>query len=308
MVSRAGKADLSQAMDLWRSIFAQEWEERQVDIKGLVRLFSFFLSLRRLPLRLLWRLGTAAELWVVREGGEVVGVMGQLGERIPCLMGLVLAPKVRGRGVVRAFVQGVCTELARAGFPLARSMPAAGSPVVELGRRLGWTVVGRAESYALSFSGKLFEQARCLPYWAEPQGAVVRVLGQGEREALVRAAISRGEHRLALTLDGTYGIGHGSFLFGLRELFLVAERGGHGVGYVGMEFSRYQAAAALHVPFLPDEGVYPSLLARALDILSRFGKDTVYIDLWEDHGESAAFLKLLGARPQSGWTWIVREL
>lgn len=299
IVARANKSDLPQAIALWGSIFSQDWGEREVDISSLRRTLSLLLSLRRLPARTLQHLGAAAELWVAREGEEVVGVMGQLGERIPCFTGLVFDPRVRSFRAVRFFVQQVCSELANAGFQFARSLPKAESGVIKLAIRLGWTALGDVRSYLLP----LPNQALPMPN----EDITVRVLGWRERAELERTAIAQENLGLALTLEGAYGVRF-LRLIGLKELFLVAEEGGKALGYMGIALDPFQPQGPIHIPYLAEAEAYPFLLAKALDIISHAGKVLADITIWEKQTAGTQFIEELGGQRGPDWTWIVREL
>jgi hypothetical protein len=247
---------------------------------------------------MLQRLGAAAELWVAREGGEVVGVMGQLGERIPCFTGLVFDPRVRRFRTVKLFAQQVCSELTKGGFQFARSLPKAESGVIKLAAWLGWTALGDIRSYSLP----LPNQALPMPN----EDITVRVLGWRERGKLERTAIAQENLELALALEGAYGVRF-LRLIGLKELFLVAEEGGKALGYMGIALDPFQPQGPIHIPYLVEAEAYPFLLAKALDIISHAGKVLADITIWEKQTAGVQLLAGLGQRGPD-WTWIVREL
>ncbi|HDI11559.1 MAG TPA: hypothetical protein ENF77_04510 [Candidatus Acetothermia bacterium] len=292
-VGRIRRKELPYALALWRANFSADWDLRGTDIQAVARLFSLLLSCRRLPLSLLQRLGVRAEIWVLRDKGKVVGVLGQIGYRIPYLLGLVMERGARGLARVKWFLDGVCQALAEDGFRFARALVPQQHPVVKLVLRLGWEVLGEVHEYVV--------ELHPLPK-KPPLEIPVERLRAREEEQLARTALAAADIRTLLSLERNYG-SKVARLLGFRDLFLAPRSGGREI--VAVSANRYQRMATVR-SF--NRGEIVPLLERALDILRSWGKERAQIGLLDPAPEVRCHVEGQGGNPQGVWLQLVKDL
>ncbi len=292
-VGRIRREELSHALALWRANFSADWNLRGTDIQGVARLFSFLLVCRRLPLSLLQRLGVRVEVWVLRDGGKVVGIVGQIGYRIPYLLGLVVERGARGLARVKGFLDGVCQALAEDGFRFARALVPQQHPVAKLALRLGWEVLGEVHEYVV--------ELHPLPR-NPPIDTPVRRLRAREEEHLARTALAAADIRTLLSLERNYG-SRVARLLGFRDLFLIPRSGEKGI--VAISANRYQRTATVR-SFNRGETI--PLLEGALAILRDWGKERAQVGLLDPAPEVRCHVEEQGGDPQGVWLQLVRDL
>lgn len=294
-VGRIRKDELPEVVRIWNRSFEGELSRRGVDLGDFAPLFGALLSLRRFPLRVLHLLGVPVEVWVVRLGGRPVGAVGQIGYRIPYIIGLVMERGSRELRLVRALEQGIAAGLRAAGFSLMRALVPAGHGIVKLARRLGWEVVGDTVQFVLPLRGP------------PPGDAGARGLGLRREAALARRFAREGNIRALLSLERNYG-GPAVAALGFRERVLGAGGRGEPLGIARVSWNSRQPVAFMHVPYLLDGDAYGGLLAAAIRHLWRLGKAELHLDLWEEQGDQAGFLRGLGAREGGRWTYLIKRL
>ena len=293
-VGRIRAHELPELLKIWGESFRNELSQRGANLEDIAPIFRFLLSLGRLPLWAVHRLGVPVEVWVLRVGGRVVGGVGQIGYRIPYIVGLVVQPGKRELRLVRMLERGLGAELKRAGYTLMRALVPQGHPIAKLGVKLGWEVVGETRQFVLPLRG------------VSPKagGDTVGFLGFRRERALARAMEAEGDIRGLLSLERNYG-SPVARIFGFREVFLTA---GEDEGIAGLAWNAYQPVSFMHVPLLRNEGAYEGILSAAVGFLRRRGKSELHLDLWEDQRRPAERLRALGAREAGRWTYMIKRL
>lgn len=291
-VRRGRSADADQALALWQECFPAEWAADALHLSGVRRVVRFLLSFRRSPLRMLRWLGSAAEFWVGYEDERLAVVMGQLGEQLPRLTGLVLRGDLRGTGLGKAFLEKVLAEHDRSGTEYLRALPAQDGWGRRALTQLGFVELGQVQDYELPLP---------LPASAHAEGAP-RWLRRKDRRAMVRAALEEGDLARAVTVDGTYGAAAVSLL-GLREAVVTDERGALGL----VEYNSYQAWAQLRLCQPKKHRNSVSLIQGMAEELARGGVRKLRIALWEQDTQAREAVGSWGASMVGQWTWVVRR-
>ncbi len=288
-VRRGQRADAQEAVCLWQESFSADWAADALDLSGVRRVVQFLLSGRRLPLNVLHRLGSAAELWVAYSGDTLVGVMGQLGEQLPRLTGLVLRGELRGQGWGQAFVGAVLCEHDRIGTLVVRALPA----------REGWA---RRALVKLGFCelGDIWDYELSLPWVGGASETRPRWLRRRQRRGLVCHALRSGDLRRAVTLDGTYGAPLPSVL-GLQE-GIATESGG---AVASVEYNVYQSTAQVRL-CPPDRGDSAALVQGLASELSRRGARKLRVALWERDEGARQVMDRWGGELTGEWAWLAR--
>jgi len=284
--------EAASAIDLWRESFPADWAPDALDLGAVRSLMRKLLRCRRLPLGALHVLGSAAELWVAYQDGQLVGVLGQLGEQIPRLTGLVLHGDVRGTGVAGAFLQRVVAEHDGMRTRLIRALPAYEGWGRGALARLGFAQLGGVQDYelALPLSVSLSSEER------------VRWLRWRQRRALVGRAMAAGDLARAVTVDGAYGAPVLSWL-GLVDGLVVGPRGEP----AGVEYSKYREWGQVRLCPPAERGHNVLLLRVVAEELSRRGVRSLRVALWDSDMETRRTVERWGARVGGHWSWMARR-
>ncbi|MGY4707339.1 hypothetical protein ACVNPS_06245 [Candidatus Bipolaricaulota sp. J31] len=298
-VGRIRKDELTEVIAMWKYSFRGELGVRMMDLSDIEPIFRFLLSLRRAPLSFLHRLGVPVEIWVLRMGGKPVGGVGQIGYRIPYIIGLVVEEGKRSLRLVRLIDQGITEGLRRAGYALMRALVPHGHPIVRLGIKLGWELLGTTRQFVLPLertspeAGTLGERVHPLSFREEHRFACLF-----QRAHDVRSL---------LAVERNYG-SPWARLFGFRERVLVARRGSDPTGVARISWNAYQPVGFMGVPHLKDEYAYRTLLAYAIGFLARLGKAELHLDLWEEQAEAIGYVHDLGAEERGRWIYMIKRL
>lgn len=294
------KGDVPRAAELLLMAFEDELSERGSDVARLKRLLYSLTSFGRLPLRLLHSLGVVAELWVACAEGKVVGVLGQLGRRVPYMSGIAIDPAFRGRGIAQALFHRVFSDLARKGFPLVRgAVLSHNQAALNLCAKTGLVPYARTRLYVLPLPPARLPKAS--------PGIKVRCARARDLRPLWPKGLDGEGLRRLLSLEGGYEAWPFRLL-GVWNVGLVAEREGELIGYLGVQANRFQTAGTIRAPLLFAEEAYPPLLGAALKELVRLGRKVAYIDLFEEQKGLSPLLQGLGARPDRAWVHLARRL
>ncbi len=298
-VGRIRKRELAEVIAMWKDSFRGELGVRRMDLGDVEPVFRFLLSLRRAPLSLLHRLGVPVEIWVLRMGGKPVGSVGQIGYRIPYIIGLVVEEGKRGLRSVRLIDQGISEGLRRAGYGLMRALVPHGHPIARLGMKLGWEVLGNTRQFVLPLGRT--------PPGGGAIGDGVHPLSFREESRLARGFAAAGDVRALLAVERNYG-SPCARLFGVRERVLVVRRGGGPTGVVRISWNAYQPVCFMGVPHPGDEQTYRALLAYAIGFLARLGKAELHLDVWEEQAGALRCLRRLGAEERGRWIYMIKRL
>ncbi|RLE34951.1 hypothetical protein DRJ58_01025 [Candidatus Acetothermia bacterium] len=298
-VGRIRKGELPSVVEIWKESFRGELAQRGADLGNIAPLFRAFLSLRRLPLWVLHRLGVPVEVWVLRMGGRPVGAVGQIGCRVPYIIGLVVKREGRELRLVRLLEQGVATGLRAAGFPLMRALVPAEHLIAKLAIKLGWEAIGSITQFVLPLQGLSSDARSRLPS--------VRSISFRRERLLACGFTRRRDIKGLLALDRNYGspvVG----ILGFRERVFGVEEKGELLGLVRVSWNAYQPVAFMHVPYLREAEAYWSLLAHATRFFRGLGKAELHLDLWEEEGGLREGLRKMGAREAGRWIYLVKRL
>jgi hypothetical protein len=298
-VGRIRKRELAEVISMWKESFRGELGIRGMDLGDLEPIFRFLLSLRRMPLALLHRLGVPVEVWVLRVGGRPVGSVGQIGYRIPYIIGLVVAEGKRSLRLVRILDQGVTEGLRNAGYALMRALVPQNHPIAKLARKLGWEILGETRQFVLSLTK--------VDVAAESPELKVGPLSFRRENILARTFSAEGNVKALLSVERNYG-STWARLFGFRERVLAVEKGGAVLGLARVSWNVYQPICFMGVPLLQNETSYELLLIRALTLFRHFGKEVLHLDLWEDQHRAIELLEDLGAADCDHWTYMIKRL
>lgn len=298
-MGRIRKAELPLVLEIWKESFKGELSQRGMDLGEIAPVFRMLLSLRRFPLWLLHRLGVPVEIWAVRVRGRPVGGVGQIGYRIPYIIGLVVRPENRELRLVRILERGIAAGLKAAGYSLMRAHVPDGHGIAKLSLKLGWELLGHTRHFILSLKD--------LPPEAASLRSDVRGLGIRREGTLARKFHHEGNVRALLSVERNYG-GPVVRIFGFRERILAAGRGNEPLGIARISWNTYQPIAFMHVPFLRDGDTYVGLLAAAIRHFKRLGKEELHLDLWEEQKDQAGLLRDLGAREGGRWNYLIKRL
>lgn len=296
-VGRIRAGELSSLVAIWNDSFRRELSQRGADLGEIAPLFRRLLSFGRLPLRMLHRLGIPVDVWVIRAGGQVVGGVGQIGYRVPYIVGLVVRPDKRELRLVRILEGELAANLKRAGYSAMRAHVPYGHPIAKLGLKLGWEPVGETRQFVLPLRNLSPRLRTRSP----------KFLGLRRERALARRCEAAGDIRGLLSLERNYG-GPLARLFGFREVLLVEGGKGNPLGVAGIAWNAFQPVSFMHVPLLRDEDAFEALLGAAVGLLTSRGKAELHVDLWEEQRRPAEYLRTVGAQEAGHWVYLIKEL
>ncbi|NOX44439.1 MAG: GNAT family N-acetyltransferase, partial [Caldiserica bacterium] len=234
------REDVARAMELLREAFSAELSTWGADMARAEAVLRTLLSLGRLPLRALRLLGLKFEVWVAREGGEVIGVLGQFDGRPPILSGIAVAREARGRGVAKALLRHAFADLRRKGAPLVLgSVRAGNTAALELCASVGMESYGRVRIYTVPLP------PRALP--VIPAGVTVRA-GRGADVERLAPSGTDGESLRRLSRLNAAFAPWPLRLVGIRRSAIAAEIGGELVGFMALQTGRYWGGATVQAP------------------------------------------------------------
>ncbi|MGY4707583.1 N-acetyltransferase family protein [Candidatus Bipolaricaulota sp. J31] len=296
------REDVPRAMELLREAFATELSTWGANLARAERLLQFLLALDRLPLRALWLLGLRFEVWVAREGGEVVGVLGQFEGRPPVLSGIAVAREARGRGVAKALMRHAFADLKAKGAPLVLgSVRADNTAALELCSSVGMEPYGRVRIYSVPIP------PRALP--VVPKGITVRAGTREDVRRLIPPDTGKDSLRRLSRLNAAFAPWP-LRLVGIRRSAIAVEVRGELAGFMALQTGRYWGGATVQAPILLREeaGVFLALLSAATAEVMRRRQGHAYFVLPDDLWRYSGALEHMGGEPIGEWVQLVRFL
>ncbi len=289
-------------MELLREAFAGELSTWGANLARAERVLRFLLALDRLLLRALGLLGLRFEVWVARQGDEVIGVLGQFDGRPPVLSGIAVAREARGRGVAKSLMRHAFADLRGRGAPLVLgSVRADNAAALELCASVGMESYGRVRIYSVPLP------PRALP--VVPKGVAVRVGTRGDVARLVPPDLGKGSLRRLSRLNAAFAPWP-LRLVGIRRSAIAAEVDGELVGLVALQTGRYWGGATVQAPIVldGDPRVFLALLGAATAEVMRRREGRAYFVLPDDLWRYSWAITRMGGEPIGEWVQLVRYL
>ena len=296
------REEVPRATALLREALAEDLSSWRGDISRAERVLRLLLSWNRLPLRILGVLGLRFEVWVAREDGEVLGVLGQFDGHPPILSGIAVAPGARRKGIAKALLRHAFADLERKGEELVLgTVRTENTPALKLCASVGMQPFGTVRIYSVPLP------PRALP--EIPQGVGVRRASKDDVARLKPTHVDRDSLRRLSRLNAAYAPWP-LRLVGIRRSAIVAESDGELLGFVALQMGRYWEGGTVQAPVIArdEDRAFPALLSSAIAELVRHRVSQAFLVLPHELQRFSPLLVRMGSELVGEWVQLVRYL